>query len=64
MSRRPALVTQADVTRVLRAIQSCGYAGVVEVKTDGSIRVLPLSAAGITGIKGEHEVDEDEIIPL
>jgi hypothetical protein len=39
MSRRPALTTQADVARAIRAAQQCG-AGVVEIKPDGTIRVV------------------------
>jgi hypothetical protein len=40
MSRRPALVTQADVARAIRAAQQCG-AGPVEIKPDGTIRIMP-----------------------
>ncbi|CAL77059.1 hypothetical protein BRADO3262 [Bradyrhizobium sp. ORS 278] len=39
MSRRPATVTQADVHRVIKAAKQAG-AGVVEIKPDGTIRVL------------------------
>lgn len=44
MSRRPALVTQADVARAIRAAKQAG-AGAVEVLKDGTIRIslLPLS---------------------
>jgi hypothetical protein len=38
MSRRPALITQADVARAIRAAQQCGAEG-VEVKPDGSIHI-------------------------
>jgi hypothetical protein len=43
MSRRPATVTQADVARAIRAAQQCG-AGAVEIKPDGTIRVLVAEA--------------------
>lgn len=39
MSRRPALITQSDVARVIRAAQQCG-AGMVEITPDGTIRVV------------------------
>lgn len=41
MSRRPALVTQADLARALRAIAQTGYPGEVEIATDGTIRIVP-----------------------
>lgn len=46
MSRRPALVTQADVARAIRAAKQAG-AGTVEVLKDGTIRISlsPLSTA-------------------
>ena len=47
MPRRPALITQADVARVIRAAQQCG-AGAVEIKPDGTIRVA-LSPESGTG---------------
>jgi hypothetical protein len=40
MSRRPAIITQADVARAIRAAQQCG-AGAVEIKPDGTIRIAP-----------------------
>ena len=39
MSRRPALVTQADVARAIRAAKQAG-AGAVEIRPDGTIRVI------------------------
>ena len=38
MTRRPALVTQADVARSLRAARQAG-AAFVEVLSDGTIRI-------------------------
>ena len=38
--RRCARVTQADVARVLRAVEQTG-GGTVEVTPDGTIRILP-----------------------
>jgi hypothetical protein len=47
VSRRPAIITQADVARAIRAAQQCG-AGAAEIKPDGTIRVevSPLITAG------------------
>jgi hypothetical protein len=39
MSRRPALFTQADITRAAKAAQKVGL--VVEVRADGVIRIVP-----------------------
>jgi hypothetical protein len=39
MPRRPAIVTQADVARALRAARQAGAAAVV-VLPDGSIKIL------------------------
>jgi hypothetical protein len=39
MSRRPAIVTQADLGRAIRAAKQAG-ASVVEVQRDGTIRIL------------------------
>lgn len=41
MSRRPALVTQADIARALRA---AGDERAVEILPDGTIRIVPLAA--------------------
>jgi hypothetical protein len=38
MSRRPALVTQADVARAIRAAQECG-AGPIKITADGTIHI-------------------------
>ena len=39
MSRTPARITQADVARAIRAAKQAG-AGAVEIKPDGTIRVV------------------------
>ena len=41
MSRRPALITQADIARALRAVKSAGVVARVEVKPDGTISIVP-----------------------
>lgn len=40
MPRTPAHVTQADITRALRAVRAVG-GGVVEVRPDGTILIRP-----------------------
>ncbi|WP_193336200.1 hypothetical protein [Devosia beringensis] len=45
MSRRPAMVTQADVARALRAVDQVGIAAVVEIARDGTIRIVPADLA-------------------
>jgi hypothetical protein len=54
VSRRPALTTQADVARAIRAAQQCG-AGVVEIKPDGTIRVLVVSESIVPAQKQESD---------
>lgn len=41
MSRRPALFTQADIARALRAVKSAGVPARIEVKPDGTIAIIP-----------------------
>jgi hypothetical protein len=41
MSRRPALVTQAEIARALRA---AGDGRAVEILPDGTIRIVPIGA--------------------
>jgi len=60
MPRRPALITQADVARIIRAAQQCGV-GTVRVLPDGTI-CIDVQAA--QGEKPESVVDEDEDIVL
>ena len=45
MSRRPAKVTQADIARVLRAVQQSGLTLRVEIAPDGVIRLEPVEVA-------------------
>jgi len=46
MSRRPALVTQADIARALRAVKSAAVSMAVEVTPDGTIRIVPVDKSG------------------
>jgi len=44
VSRRPAVITQADIARVLRAMHQVAYPGALEIAPDGTMRVVPASA--------------------
>jgi hypothetical protein len=59
VSRRPALFTQADVARAIRAAKQEGAAG-IEMKPDGSIlvRLVPES----TTPKAKPIADKPEVV--
>lgn len=44
MSRRPARVTQADISRALRAASQVGANVAVDILPDGTIRIIPAEA--------------------
>lgn len=44
MANRRALFAQADVARALRGAAAAGIEAMVEVRPDGAIRIIPLSA--------------------
>ncbi len=44
MSRRPALVTEADIRRAAKVAKSLGEAWFVEISKDGAIRVAQYGA--------------------
>ena len=48
MSRRPALVTQADLARALRAFEACGVKARVVFRSDGTAVVEPVDDAPAT----------------
>jgi hypothetical protein len=48
MPRTAAKVTQADITRVLRAVKAAGVDMRVEIAPDGTIRLEPAGVAGRT----------------
>lgn len=64
MSRRPALFTQADLSRALAAMRKSDYDGVVEITPKGSILILPADRVGLTGKTMERRIDEDEPVEL
>lgn len=43
MSRRPALVTQADLNRAVKAAASAPVPMAVEISPDGKVIIFPLS---------------------
>lgn len=50
MPRTAAKVTQADIARVLRAIESVGAKVRVDVLPDGTIRMEPVDAAVVAKV--------------
>jgi hypothetical protein len=57
MSRRAAIITQADVARCIRAAKQAG-AATVEVRPDGTI-IVHVAAPSIA-----PDLDDQRIIPL
>jgi hypothetical protein len=62
MSRRPARCTQADVARVIRAAKQCG-AGTVEVKPDGTIRIVIAPESTVQPTEPPPEEPEESVEP-
>lgn len=60
MPRRPALLTQADVARAIRAAKQEGATG-VEVRPDGTIFVS-LSPLSTEAPKAKPLVDDREVV--
>ena len=61
MPRRPALVTQADVARAIRAAKQEGAAR-VEIRSDGTIVICV--AEHRAGDKADNQIDERREIRL
>ena len=59
MSRTPARITQADVA--IRAAQQCG-AGVVEIRPDGTIRVVIAQESAVRAPNAGLEVDNKVVL--
>lgn len=64
MSRRPALVTQADVARALRAVEQTHTRAAVEILPDGTIRIVPLEGSPIGAAPPTAPVEPEENIVL
>lgn len=43
MPRRPAKFTQADIVRVIRAIEQTGAKMEIRIEPDGTIRIVPFN---------------------
>lgn len=41
MPRTPAKITQADLARIFKAASQSGVSVVIEVLTDGTVRIVP-----------------------
>lgn len=61
MPRRPAILTEADVTRAVKAARK-GGAGAVEVRPDGTILIL-LTAPAASETSRETNLD-DQPLPV
>jgi len=57
MPRVAAKVTQADVARVLRAVQQTGAKMAVQISPDGTIRLEPVEGADRTRLDRKAPVD-------
>lgn len=61
MSNRRALFSEADAARALRAAAKAGVAAVVEIKPDGTIRIIPANVDNgdidIGGTRQGTEID-------
>lgn len=57
MPRTAAKITQADIARVLRAIESVGAKVRVEVLPDGTIRMDPVDSAEVAKVDRRVPVD-------
>jgi hypothetical protein len=62
MPRTPSKVTQADVARVLRAVEQTGVQMEVIIETDGRIRIVPQAGDAVS--QKTDEVDFEEEIRL
>lgn len=61
MSRRAALITQADVARALRAAEQVAPGRcIVEISPSGCIRIMPIGAAKNTNADADAPFPPDE----
>lgn len=56
MPRTPARVTQADISRAWRVALASNPPAVVEVLTDGTIRIVPRDLCAPAGDSGDKPV--------
>ena len=60
MSKRPALFTEADINRAFKVAGKCPYPVIVEVKSDRTIRFVPVQNNVDSGESRESAVDRKE----
>jgi hypothetical protein len=56
MSRRPARATQADIRRAVEAARQAGANMVIEITTDGTIRLVPAKAGQGQNLGTKHRI--------
>jgi hypothetical protein len=61
MSRRAAVITQADVARAIRAARQCG-AATVQISPDGTIIIALEGPASIDGVDTEQQPDHEIVM--
>jgi hypothetical protein len=54
VSRRPARFTQSDVSRAIKAVEAAGASMVIEIMTDGTIRIAPANMSSPSGRPDPH----------
>lgn len=59
MPRRPAIITQADVARAIRAADQASSPRIVEISPDGTIRLVPVKHSPETA-----PVDDEQPIEI
>ena len=65
MSRTPARCTQADITRAVRAMKKAGGNMALEIRKDGTIRIVPANdEKSKPSLVDKAEIDEGEGIRL
>lgn len=65
MSRRPATITQADVSRALRAAGQCGWAAEVVILPGGAILIRPAGTTNASELPAAQRTEQvDEKIDL
>lgn len=64
MPRTAAKVTQADISRALRAVAQTGVSMALEVLPDGTIRLVPCEKVDISADKAKSKVDSKPLVML
>jgi hypothetical protein len=64
VSRRPAKVTQPDIARTIRAIEQTGVRRIVEIASDGTIRIVPVERSFAAAKPKDDQLEEEREIVL